>query len=258
MKRYCIILWAIIVLAVLLASCTQQKNPATGGGETSTTTTVTTTEVNPTTTTVTAAEANPTTTASPATMTTVTSSMTTIQETTTTTTFVGGTCGGGWDYSRYYSIFFSIESRMEKLVDKEEYDAWCDTFDGFEAGGTRNTHEYNVYTLIHEFSIPREEVERICEEYERDFPDDIYFTDEMVEVLYTGTELEVYRYFANPCAVMVGKDAFPPQWLATHTAEEYREVGITYEILNAKLADVFSVCSAEVQQHIRTQLAALA
>ena len=227
MKRYCILLWAVIVLAALLTSCTQQKNPATGGGETSTTTT----------------EASPT---------------TTMPETTTTTAFVVGVGGDDGFYSRRYSIFFSIESTMITLVDREEYDAWYHTFDRPAAGGTRNSNEYNVYTLIHEFSIPREEVERICEEHTNMFPDDIYFTDEMVEVLYTGTELEVYRYFANPCAVMVGKDAFPPQWLATHTAEEYREVGITYEILNAKLADVFSVCSAEVQQHIRTQLAALA
>ena len=81
----------------------------------------------------------------------------------------------------------------------------------------------------------------------------------MVEVLYTGTELEVYRYFANPYAVMVGKEAFSPQWLATHTADEYREVGITYELINAELMDILSVCPTDVERdHIRAQLAALA
>lgn len=175
----------------------------------------------------------------------------------TPTTVNLGVGGDDWDYSRHYHIDFSIEGSTSALVDEAAYEAWRNTFEHINSEGTRSKYEYNMYTLIREFSIPREEIEKICEDYKKLFPEDEYLTKEQLDMLYNGTELEVYQYFANPHAVMVGKDAYPPKWMVQHTAEDYREVGITYDLLTAKLDDVLEPCTAEQQAYIRTQCESL-
>lgn len=47
---------------------------------------------------------------------------------------------------------------------------------------------------------------------------------------------------------------YPPKWLAEHTAAEYLEVGITYDILNAKINDVLYPGIPEAaKEHILAQ-----
>lgn len=190
------------------------------------------------------------------TTTTITLTTTTVTDTTTTTAIVP-MGGDNWDYSRRYLLDFSIEGSVSSLLDKEEYQAWCDTFEHYDKGGKRNKYDYNLYTLIHEFSIPREKIEEICRFHAELFPEDEYLTKEQLDVLYTGTEVEVYQYFANPYAVLVGKEAYPPKWLVEHTAEEYAAEGITYAIMSEKMDKMLSVCSEKEQEYLRTQLAAL-
>lgn len=160
---------------------------------------------------------------------------------------------GDWDFSRHYILDFSIGSSISDLVDSEDYQAWCNTFEHYDNGGMRNKYEHNLYTLIHEFSIPREQIEKACEDYKKQFPEDEYLTKEQLDMLYNGTEIEVYQYFANPYAVMVGKDAYPPKWMVQHTAQEYLEAGITYEILSSELEDLLKPCTEDQKIYICEQ-----
>lgn len=191
------------------------------------------------------------TTATSATTTTVTPIVTTNH--TTTTTFTEGIGGGDdWDYARSYHLNFSIDGFVEQLVEKDKYSSWIAQFDHMGGGGTRNRRECNYYEFIKDFSIPRKDLEALCANYENTI------TPAEIALLYTGTRLEVYQYFANPYAVMVGVYAYSPKWLTEHTAAEYREVGITYDLLMAKLNNILGLCTASEQAHIRTQCQELA
>lgn len=185
--------------------------------------------------------------------TTPTTTSTTTESNTTTTTFVEGVGGGSeWDFSRSYHLNFSVDSFVEELVGKDRFASWCAQFEHAGEGGTRNRLECNYYELIQDFSIPREDMEELCAGYDGDI-----ITPQEIALLYTGSRLEVYEHFANPHAVMAGIYAYSPKWLTEHTAEDYREVGITYDLLTAKLDDVLEPCTAEQQAYIRTQCEAL-
>lgn len=179
--------------------------------------------------------------------------------TTTTTTNTEGIGGGGdWDYSFAYDFAFNVSDYMKDFVDANTFDTWCSQFEHFDMGGTRNAYEYNYYEFINEFSIPRKKMEDICAQYKEMFPEIDLLTSDQIDKLYTGTRLEVYQYFANPHAVMVGIHAYSPEWLATHTANDYRKAGITYDMLTEKLNDILSTCALpEERAHIRTQYLAL-
>ena len=182
-------------------------------------------------------------------------STTTAGTTAGTTVFDEGGIGGtGSLEMESRSIYnFSVESAVWSLVDPDEYKTWQDSFVGNSETGTRDPYEFNMYTLITEFSIPRDKIEQICKYYHEEFGG-VYFTDEQVEAIYNGTEEEVYRLFANPYAVMVGKQAYSPQWMVEHKAEEYLEVGITHDILTAEFEELLVPCTEEQRAHLRAQL----
>ncbi len=177
--------------------------------------------------------------------TTTTAAPTTTTTQTTTTTIQPEQPGVGGDmsfYSRTYVLEFSMESRLWSLVDKDEFDAWMNSFEDF--GGKRSGVELNVYSFIKEFGIPREMVEDICRKYKENFGGD-YFTDKQVEMLYNGKEEEVYAFFANPAGIMIGKTVYPPRWLAEHSVEEYKEAGITAAMIDEKWDEIAIACAEQ-------------
>ena len=175
----------------------------------------------------------------------------------TTTTVQEGIGGDdNWDMTRQTLLTFSIEKRVSDLVDKEEYERWRAEFEPWVGTGTRTLYEYNMYTLITEFNIPRDKIEEICRKY-KEMYGGFYFTDEQVEAIYNGTEKEVYTLFANPHAVVVDGKVYEPRWMVEHTAEEYLEVGITYEILKEEFESLLVPCNKEQKEYLNKQLEAL-
>ena len=175
----------------------------------------------------------------------------------TTTTVQEGIGGDGdWSMTEKMLFAFSVEKSVTDLVDKEKYAAWKDTFEPWLGTGTRSLDEFNMYTLITEFNIPRDKIEEICKKYKELFDED-YFTPEQVEAIYNGTEKEVYTLFANPHAVVVDGKVYEPRWMVEHTAEEYLEVGITYEILKEEFESLLVPCNEEQKEYLNKQLEAL-
>ncbi len=162
--------------------------------------------------------------------------------------------GGGCDTSRYVQTFvpaFSMSSGLEKLVDGAAYEAWFNTFKTEEGPGLRV--EFNVYTFLKDFNIPRATVEEICRKHEELYGSE-FFTREELDVLYNGTENEVYAFFANPAGIVIGKTVYPPKWLAEHSVEEYREAGITAAMIDEKWDAIVAVCT---QQNRTAELQAI-
>lgn len=168
---------------------------------------------------------------------------------------IGG--DGDWNFIRKMLVDFTIEDRVYRLVDEDEYTVWESQFKEIHPDGTRDRDEYNVYTLITEFEIPREEIESICDRYEEMNDGEKYFTDEQVEAIYNGTMEDVVRAFANPYAVIVGTKVYSPEWMTEHTAAEYAAEGITYEILTAEFEDLLVPCNEEQRAYLRTQYEAM-
>ncbi len=135
----------------------------------------------------------------------------------------------------------SLNSSFDELVDPAVYDKWLNTFS--HAGGTRDANEYNLYNFIHELNVPRSEIEQVCEQYNK-IVEYEYYTAEQIEVLYTYTKYDAYRYFALDTTVIVGNAFYAIGWLADHTAADYIAAGMTaqqvkkaYEVSGGTLID---------------------
>ncbi len=145
---------------------------------------------------------------------------------------------GGSDVSNEkYILSFAVYGDYDALIkDPKEREAFHNQFEHFGAGGTRDGFEFNIYTLLRENGIAKDDfLEVLNQRKERNGYFD--YTDEEVELLYSDDVEAVYRHFANPCAVFidVGEKVYPPAWLASHSAKEYREAGITSDLLYEKI-----------------------
>ncbi len=146
----------------------------------------------------------------------------------------------------------SLNSSFDALVDPAVYDEWLSTFS--HAGGTRDANEYNLYNFIHELNVPRSEIEQVCEQYNK-IVEYEYYTAEQIEVLYTYTKYDAYRYFALDTTVIVGNAFYAIGWLADHTAADYIAAGMTAsQVKTAYEASGGTLIDAE-REYILQQLA---
>ncbi len=155
-----------------------------------------------------------------------------------------------------FSFAFGVYSEHRNYVGEEAFDMWINQFQS--KGGIRPNHEYNLYTFVKEFNVPRSVLEEfwqrnmmMYEEQTSDFP-----TLEQINVLYTGTEYEAYCAFAWGSTVIVDNSFYAIGWLADHTADEYVAHGITAEQAQAAV-DRGGELHPDDRNHILQQVAAL-
>ena len=155
-----------------------------------------------------------------------------------------------------FSFAFDLSWNHINYVGEENFYAWLSQFQ--TGGGTRPDHEYNLYTFVKEFDVPRSVLEEFWKkdmilygDQSSDFP-----TPEQIDVIYNGTEYEVYCAFAWRSTVIVDNSFYAIGWLADHTADEYRAHGITAEQAQAAVNWDVELYPKD-RQHILQQIAIL-
>lgn len=175
---------------------------------------------------------------------------TTMQNTTFTTQLAIGGVDSYPDYRWPFSWLLKPQEACDPVdvIGVDRYLEWVHQFT--YSGGMRETYEANIYNLIKDFAIPKETIERLCAEYRNEMRPT--FTQAEIDLLYTGTKAEVYRYFLNYGTIMVGDRVFTNEWLSNFDAEEYHRVGITAEQLEKALQSID--LPDEKKAHVRAQL----
>jgi hypothetical protein len=109
---------------------------------------------------------------------------------------------------------------------RDEFDKWSNDFKHVNLNGKREAKDLNIYTFIKEFNISKEKFIEI--NYSVIYPP---FTDEQIDALYSEDQEEFDRVLKNPDALYLNGKIYTPQWIETHSAENYAEAGITEQML---------------------------
>ena len=117
-----------------------------------------------------------------------------------------------------------------KAEDPEGLAEWRASFDNPD--GTTNYKDITMIKFIQRFDIPKEVIVSTNNSYQ--YP---IFTDEQIEALYSNDKKLLADAFMNPDAIRVGDELYAPRWVATHTLDELKAVGITESILEAKCSE---------------------
>jgi hypothetical protein len=130
-------------------------------------------------------------------------------------------------YAREYMFgYYGLAGPFGEYVDQNELDKWANDFKHVNLNGKREAKDLNIYTFIKEFNISKEKFIEI--NYSVIYPP---FTDEQIDALYSEDQEEFDRVLKNPDALYLNGKIYTPQWIETHSAENYAEAGITEQML---------------------------
>ena len=231
MKRIITLILAALMICAIFASCAGQEAPKTLP------------ETEPKTT-----EA-PATTATPPTSTVPPASTEAVAPPAT-----GGNMGTSefW-YSRGLSPDINPGGIMSILKEyREEFDKWKQQFEHVNPKGTRDSIEYNAYTAIVELGIPREKIEEIDRKAKEAVGEPLFF-EGAIDMIYSGDKAGFYsHYLIN--AFLAGEEVITGEWLVEHSVEEYKEAGITYELLNEHIETTVYFETSDQRESVRAKL----
>lgn len=131
-------------------------------------------------------------------------------------------------YLPFNSTLNNIPGELMKLRDSEEIDSWLNSFSSSEK--TKLGDYQNLYSFITAFDITKDEAETAFAPY----IDGGMMTSEQVDILFSGGEEAVTSGFASKYSVVVGENAYCPNWLYISTIDDYKAAGIDAEAVKAK------------------------
>jgi hypothetical protein len=157
---------------------------------------------------------------------------------------------GGDELSMYYEPgkikIQSIPLEIVKLISDTTIDEWFNNNRLTENSEPSLMGHENLYSLLKAYK-PNENIVREIFKERREknleyIDDDIYqdainynlITDEDLDVIFTYDEAKVNEHFASDYSIFYNGKLYSPQWIYTHSTEDYKTEGIPAELIRAK------------------------
>lgn len=131
-------------------------------------------------------------------------------------------------YLPFNNTLNNIPGELMKLRDSDKTDSWINSFSSSEK--TKLGDYQNLYSFITAFDITKDEAETALAPYINGG----MMTSEQVDILFSGSEEAVTNEFASEYSVVVGENAYCPNWLYINTIDDYIAAGINAEVVKEK------------------------
>lgn len=133
-------------------------------------------------------------------------------------------------YCEYVFKFGNINSTLIDLVGEKEAQAWLNEYFASQKAGTESS-ELTVLRFIEHFDISKEELIKAVSD--SDYPDGWIINISDIEVIYSGNDDLIKQTFVNEYALLHNGIIYTPEWLYTHSLDDYAKEGLSIESVNA-------------------------
>lgn len=126
---------------------------------------------------------------------------------------------------------------LMRLVDADDVDTWIANNSDLDVAHSKLGEYVNIYSFINTFNIPYNQTCEALKVYLEadDLPEEASIAQEDIDMLYSGNEAAIAAHFASDYSIVIGENVYSPQWVYLHTIEDYENVGITNEMISAKI-----------------------
>lgn len=146
----------------------------------------------------------------------------------------------------YFPYIFELgllHGGIYDLRDRDDVSRWIDSLPSIDdliytAIPTDLNSNMNQYSFITHFNISKAEAEPV---YSANFGDNGWLTEEQFELLFSGDIAKINKGFANEYAIVKGEHAYSPNWLYTHSHEDYRAAGISPDDIKEKMGLYYEI-----------------
>ncbi len=135
-------------------------------------------------------------------------------------------------------ILDDIPVELINLRDSDEVADWISSFpsESITDSAPSSITEYkNIYSFAMHFEITKDEAKSALKYYLNSDDEQIRITQEQLDIIFSEDVEKITRTFASKYSVVVGECIYCPNWIYTHSIEEYTNAGITAEAITAKI-----------------------
>lgn len=135
------------------------------------------------------------------------------------------------EFSIPYDLsYYGIPVFVRDIVGDDKVDEWLSQFESDIKPDGRSKWELNVYNVVTELNIPKEEFNKANK--------GVSFSEEQIEAIYSMNIKKVNKAFVNKAALLMNDEIYTSAWLADQTAEDLKKIGITEDILEGYLEKI--------------------
>ena len=131
-------------------------------------------------------------------------------------------------------VLNNIPAELMRVRDETEVNEWIQSFPSIKEAPSGVDGYANLYTFITHFNITREETETALSAYLDSDDESIRIRSFDLDFIFDEDVGRVSRWLSNIYAIVVDENAYCPNWVYTHTAEDYQKAGITVDMIIAQ------------------------
>lgn len=134
------------------------------------------------------------------------------------------------------TVLDNIPVSLMKLRPDEEVTKWISSYQNIFEYAPDSIEDYaNIYSFITSFGITKEEAQEALQYQLQSEDPQIKITQEEFDTLFCGDVEKITKAFASEYSIVVGKNIYSPHWVYTHSTDDYKEAGITSQMIEEKI-----------------------
>ena len=131
-----------------------------------------------------------------------------------------------------------VSTELARLVSQDDLNKWSEGFGGVHDIQTSLNDYVNLYSFMTYFNISNEEVTEFIYNQNKvsESVSDLEskFTDDEIKVICTRDEKRIMVQFASEFSVINNGTVYSPQWIYTHSIDDYKKERIPSELILEK------------------------
>lgn len=131
-------------------------------------------------------------------------------------------------------VLDNIPVELMRLRNETEVSNWVNSFPSIAVAPSSITEYANIYSFITSFDISKEEAETALSVYLNSDDEQIKITREEFDTIFSGDIAAVTNTFASDYSIVIGKSVYCPNWIYTHSTDDYAMAGITADVVAEK------------------------
>lgn len=136
-------------------------------------------------------------------------------------------------------ILDNIPVELLRLRDENEVNDWINSFSSITHAPSSISEYLNIYSFVTSFNISKDEAETALVYYLNSDDDMIRMSRENFDIIFSGDIELITKAFASEYSIAVGEFVYCPNWVYTHSSDDYENAGITIEAIETRV-DLYS------------------
>jgi len=152
--------------------------------------------------------------------------------------FLTGIDVGGDENADFYQpcnrVLDNIPVELMRLRDETAVSNWINSFPSISVAPSNITEYANIYSFITFFNISKEEAETAMSVYLNSDDEQIKITHEEFDIIFSGDIAAITNTFSSDYSIAIGNSVYCPNWIYTHSTDDYLAAGITADVVVEK------------------------